>query len=1412
MEPERAKQNEREAAEAQPARVRFTRRAAPRNRGPTPRGFPKNEVKGRVFYKQRVRGRLNKFKEFLQESKANTKEAPQENKNLDWLSEQANKFNERLAKKEEEDFEMIKQNFKGYLKVWKMKVAEGKKQSADFENFADYAKKRFARKAKNEARQQQGIKASFEVKVKFERFDAREGIQQEMNHYFVDTDPEIFNQHSSQQDLEEYFDKIVERIKGKIEAWSAKGSGWKLKRIMEAYIKVARYQPLKGGSYISLPEKLANKLAVINVKNFDNECLKWALRAALFPPADGKNPQRTSKYPRQDGINYEGIDFPTPVRQIDKLERQNPHLAINVFGWNNKENCVTVHRQRKKELKEGVKEIDVILVEDGENQHYCWVKSRTALLRDQTAHNGKKEFCMMCMTCFTTKEKLKEHEKFCNGISGRPVQIEMPKEGENTQKFQKHQNVQRVPYLFYTDFEANVNKIQKEEGVPDEELPDEPEYPSEEPEKSYTKKLNKHEATGFSVVLVGPEGAEPPVVYRGKNAAEKCLEYLITKEKEIREKLKMCEAKTKGLPNGEQMTKENWEDYKGAEKCCLCVKTLMKENFLDSVPVWTKTEDGENYYGQMHKKCFYREKQNSEECLLLKGPKEEDKQKAKEQKKCKSCCKNLIRPTHVDKVINRCQTTGNYRGAAHEECYKKTKINPKTVAIPVIAHNLRGYDSHLIMQAMADSKEEREIRCIPNNMEKYISFSFGNLRFIDSYNFLPSSLSKLVEDAAKEDLKITKKVFGENFEMMVKKGVYPYEWMDSWEKFEEKELPQIEEFYSNLNEEGIGKEDYEHAQNVWEAFGCKDIGDYHNIYVKSDACLLADVFENFRKISMETYGLDPAHNYTLPGYSWDALFKMTKSTTDPATGRRKYYTTNDPPPEATEADPNLEVELLTDPEMYTFVERGIRGGISMASQRYAKANNPYLEGYDKSRIKTYIIYLDANNLYGSAMSEYLPIGNFKWLRNMEKFTEEKVKSMKKDGKRGAILEVSLKYPKELHDAHNGYPLAPEKIKIGEERLSPYQKGLLERFRHKPTDCEKLTLTLEDKNNYVLHYRNLQFYLEQGMKLTKVHKVLEFDQEKWMEPYIRMNTELRKKAKSDFEKNFYKLMNNSVFGKTMENLRNRTEIKIVRGHETAKLRKLLASPLYARHTIFTKKLTGIEMRKTRLLLNKPVYTGMTILENSKLVMYDFYYNNLKKKYGENVELLYTDTDSLLLEVQTEDFYEDMLKDKESYDTSNYPKEHKLFSTKNKKVLGKMKDECAVDEEIDKKKYIPVLYMISECVCLRPKMYSLDCKKIMGYTTEKKDQKSIKKAKGVKKCVIKKRISHENFKEALCERKEAYRTMNFLRSYGHEIHGIQMNKLSISPYDSKRWICDNGITTLAYGHYKIAEQKKEAPTTS
>ena len=302
-----------------------------------------------------------------------------------------------------------------------------------------------------------------------------------------------------------------------------------------------------------------------------------------------------------------------------------------------------------------------------------------------------------------------------------------------------------------------------------------------------------------------------------------------------------------------------------------------------------------------------------------------------------------------------------------------------------------------------------------------------------------------------------------------------------------------DKFYSGLSQEGITDQDYKHAQEVWDTFDCRNIGDYHDIYLRTDVLLLADVFENFRKTAMATYGLDPAHYYTLPGYSWDCLLKLT----------------------------NIRLEQITEANMYLFIEKGLRGGISMVSHRHAIANNRYMQNFDPSQPDSFLQYLDSNNLYGWAMSQPMPVGGFEWVNYTDQILETPA-----DADHGFILEVDLNYPTSLHDEHNDYPLAPEKMKVTNTMMSPYQPKIIDELGVS-ISCEKLVPNLMNKSRYVVHYRNLQLYLSLGMKITKVHKVLQFNQSPWMQPYIMKNTQLRTAATNDFEKDFYKLMNNAV---------------------------------------------------------------------------------------------------------------------------------------------------------------------------------------------------------------------------------------------------------------------------------------------
>ena len=385
------------------------------------------------------------------------------------------------------------------------------------------------------------------------------------------------------------------------------------------------------------------------------------------------------------------------------------------------------------------------------------------------------------------------------------------------------------------------------------------------------------------------------------------------------------------------------------------------------------------------------------------------------------------------------------------------------------------------------------------------------------------------------------------------------------------------------------------------------------------------------------------------------------------------------------------------------VEEGIRGGICHSIHRYAKANNKYMENYNKNEESSNIQYLDANNLYCWAMSQKLPVYGFKWVVDKSRINEEFIKNYDENNDKGYILEVDVKYPKKSHDIHRDLLFLPKRMKFDK--------------------CKKLVCNLRNKNKYVVHIKSLKQALDHGLKLKKIHRIIEFNQEARLKPYIETNTELRKVAKNDFEKDFFKLMNNSVFGKTMENIGKHRDIKLVTTNK--KRSKLVSEPNYHTINYISEDLSIIKINKTKVKMNKPIYLGLSILDISKTLMYEFWCDYMKPKYGNDVKLCYMDTDSFIMNIKTENFYKDIANDVEKrFDTSNYEVNRPLPVGKNKKVIGLMKDELGGR-------------IITEFATLRPKTYS--------YLTD--DCKEDKKDKGTKKCITKRMIKFNDYKNCL-----------------------------------------------------------------
>ena len=352
-------------------------------------------------------------------------------------------------------------------------------------------------------------------------------------------------------------------------------------------------------------------------------------------------------------------------------------------------------------------------------------------------------------------------------------------------------------------------------------------------------------------------------------------------------------------------------------------------------------------------------------------------------------------------------------------------------------------------------------------------------------------------------------------------------------------------------------------------FGIHNLGDYHDLYLRTDVVLLANVFEAFRDISLKHYKLDPAHFYASPGLAWHACLKCT----------------------------GIRLELLTDPDMLLMFEQGIRGGITQVVHKYASANNKYMgDKFNLNEDTTYLQYLDANSLYGWAMSQRLRTGGFKWVD----VNPHEISELASRTDKGYIIEVTVSYPKDLQDSHNDLPFMCKRTEIN--------------------GVEKLVPNLRDKKNYVIHIRALNQALQHGLRLDRIHRVIEFDQSPWLKTYIDFNIQLRTAATNDFEKDFFKLMNNSVFRKTMENIRKHRNIKLVTTEE--KYLSTVMKPNFKSGVLFGENLMGCKMGKIKVVMNKPVYLGQAILDLSKIVMYEFHYDYMVPNYGlEKLKLLH-----------------------------------------------------------------------------------------------------------------------------------------------------------------------------------------------
>lgn len=436
--------------------------------------------------------------------------------------------------------------------------------------------------------------------------------------------------------------------------------------------------------------------------------------------------------------------------------------------------------------------------------------------------------------------------------------------------------------------------------------------------------------------------------------------------------------------------------------------------------------------------------------------------------------------------------TSKYIGAACQNCNLRRQM-PKRLKF--FAHNCSKYDMHFLIKAISYFKEDvHSINVLPYNGENFRTFRFNSFEFLDSLAFLQASLAQLCDDLSKSgnEYKILKQTYlvskdGEfdsnRFRMVLSKSFFPYEYCTSLEKMvKTKRLPKIKDFYSNLSEKEITKEDHRFARKVWKEFGCKNLVEYTKLYCKIDTILLAEVFQAFRHAMKRFSNLDPAYYISLPAYGYDSMLKITGS----------------------------QIELPTDINIVQFLEQCKRGGVSYVNTRYLHCNQ-----FEKGSI----MYIDKNNLYGHAQLEKLPLKDFRWLSNEE--IGKLDLSQDFDADKGYIIECDLHYPSHLHESHSNLPLAPEILEVGFKNLSPFIQDAMKKTEGKSYKDVKLMSTFNDRLNYVLHVKNLKLYVELGMVLKKVHRVLEFTQAYILAPYIEKTTAARQQATSKFQMDLFK---------------------------------------------------------------------------------------------------------------------------------------------------------------------------------------------------------------------------------------------------------------------------------------------------
>ena len=1252
-------------------------------------------------------------------------------------------------------------------------------------------------------------------------------------------------------------------------------------------VTVFQYQPIKVGSFISLPKQLELKKAIINPQ-VNEDCFKYSVLIGLLRCKVSskkwktfKNLQRStvvSKLCAEHGVSADFVSVSSPYFHFnsDSLAlfcKRNPDILLSIWvPADGKEDRIPIHIiwQSKKPMSRQ-KEVNLLLLTDLASEQgceeedddddeddddvtmsgeECEFKMGNSEEEEET-FRGKKERklpeVVNHFACITNLDKLFTEYSSKHKVHVCPVcSIRRRQDTKGLGFCKTHESVQHKLATLgrYTD------KITVDDAIAERE-----EYtmkilstlcpkcsnifPTEAELQEHKKECLVRD-DNYRIINL-PKRREY-LELSGNDAIKLSMlhSFMVADFESVLQPMKGYKGNqcydSEHLPCSYSLVMES--DY---QELCMFKNYIGKDpedtiaNFCRTILAWSK---------KVH--MFY--KTNIPMLPLTK----EEEEKYSDTEKCYICGKEFIDVQGRKKVHDHDHLTGRYIGAACEGC--NINRRPDRQFIPLFFHNGKNYDTHILIKEITKRKYGCKFNGIAQNTQKFLSFKIMkfleqtkedeesekketervmcDIKVLDSILFLLSSLNKLTEvqkHKSKWDIRLETEEFFHGYEdvfpitykwlrfiynkvwqtkdvpleqrlydpkitLALRKNAYPYKWFDSFEKFDLgiEELTKLfdekkyECFTDNVTEEF--KTSFEEKVKVYhevvQKFGFKTVREYAMLYVCMDTLQLADILQETRHVYRTVHKLDMFQFYGLPGYTWAAF---------------QLHIRDSP------HKPWLFKEGEMD--MVCFVVRAIRGGCAGTMLRYSHANHKFMDEYDKTKPSAYLLYLDANNLYGWSMSQDLPYGDFEWVpqEKLDKLFSKPsgMRYFQKDflykelGKgKGAYIMCDLEFPPEIHDKLNFYPLAPVSGCVPEEWISGYAKKMHETAGTQHDPKSRLLLqTLTPRKQYVVYYKNLKFYLKKGMKLTKVYKVLTFSEAPIMKSYIDKNTAQRNMAGSVAEKNQWKNANNSVYGKTFENQLNYSILKFVSGVQG--YNKAVRDPGFDGYAYFNDNLMLARMKNVSVNFNKPIYLGATITELAKLHMFEFYYDVLCEHFGyENIRLCMTDTDSVLVELKCENIYKEIKAIQEKYDcpidtstmNPDMVQKYEILGRHNKEV-GYFKPEAEPT-------------VITEFVGLRPKVYS---------TKEQDNPEAHMRCKGTPKDSMAMYVRHESylcclFHNDLPENIRQHVDINVIQSKDHHIYSVKSSKVSLSCNDSKRFIMQDNVHTLAFGHYAIPQYRQ------